>query len=122
MDPSRSVWATSEGDDDWTTWRLQQAAAGDELGEAVMDKPTDSDWTGVRPLGSGSDYTAFLQRYGVSWRRVGTVHNGDLRGRLRRPISDTAGVRRILFITITVSTIRLRGKKSEVVHFGTERR
>lgn len=28
--------------------------------------PSDPDWTGVSPLGSGSDYTAFLQRYGVS--------------------------------------------------------
>lgn len=29
-------------------------------------RPADPDWTGVSPLGSGSDYTAFLQRYGVS--------------------------------------------------------
>ena len=59
-DVSRSVWSTTEDAGDWKSWRL--SATGQA--EHEFDSLADSN-TGVKPLGSGSDYTAFLQRYGV---------------------------------------------------------
>jgi N-acetylated-alpha-linked acidic dipeptidase len=61
-DSSRSVWSTGQDAGDWKEWRL--SARGEEVA-AFEDLAAKSE-TGVSPLGSGSDYTAFLQRYGVS--------------------------------------------------------
>jgi N-acetylated-alpha-linked acidic dipeptidase len=63
-DSSRSVWdARSDGGD----WAAFWTNSGEE-GETEMMRTTSDDGsnTGIAPLGSGSDYTAFLMRYGVA--------------------------------------------------------
>jgi hypothetical protein len=66
--------------------------------------------TRVRPLGSGSDYTAFLQRYGVS-----PSHPSDINthGRLHPVILVTPAAAKTQCITTTAFTIPSRGKRSE---------
>lgn len=54
-DASRSVWDARADGGDW-----------DEYHGTVSAKTVDSGATGISPLGSGSDYTAFLMRYGIA--------------------------------------------------------
>ncbi|GMK59448.1 hypothetical protein CspeluHIS016_0800540 [Cutaneotrichosporon spelunceum] len=68
----RSVWAARADGGTWGPASVHADADGDRAEGADADEET-VDWTknegkgsGIRPLGSGSDYTAFLQRYGVA--------------------------------------------------------
>lgn len=56
-DASRSVFSTLTDGGDWKAWRLEE----DELTGVEEESATH-----ISPLGSGSDYTAFLQRYGIA--------------------------------------------------------
>ena len=65
---STSVWDTrlqqdEISDEDWKKWRILD----DEFERLVEERSQ----TGVKALGSGSDYTAFLQRYGVASGDIG---------------------------------------------------
>lgn len=60
---SASVWDTRTSGNDWETWRAQKQGFQRDLAE-VSTSGRDSNW--VKPLGSGSDFTSFLQRFGVS--------------------------------------------------------
>lgn len=67
--PSRSVWDARNDGGDWTSY---WAAKGDPEAVAELEHEqtrqlvAGSSDTGIAPLGSGSDYTAFLMRYGVA--------------------------------------------------------
>ncbi|ORY34010.1 hypothetical protein BCR39DRAFT_518112 [Naematelia encephala] len=60
-DSSKTVWDMSKDGGDWKTWRLETYGEGEEDFEALATSET-----GVGTLGSGSDFTSFLQRYGVA--------------------------------------------------------
>ncbi|EIW70651.1 hypothetical protein TREMEDRAFT_29057 [Tremella mesenterica DSM 1558] len=62
---SRTIWHTRKDGGDWSEY-LSQTSNFDGF-----ITPNDSDWTGVSPLGSGSDYTPFLQRYGIASTSLG---------------------------------------------------
>jgi len=64
-DAARSIWDTRADGGDWEAF---WAAAGERAtdGEFASAAEEDGSSTGVEPLGSGSDYTAFLMRYGVA--------------------------------------------------------
>lgn len=60
--PGVSVWDARAAGGDWDAFK---AALHPSLVPAKAESVT-AGGSGVRPLGSGSDYTAFLQRYGIA--------------------------------------------------------
>ena len=65
-DPSLTVWDSRSDGGDWKEWRLNALGIEEEDFEELA-----LSGTGVSPLGSGSDFTSFLQRYGVASGNIG---------------------------------------------------
>jgi N-acetylated-alpha-linked acidic dipeptidase len=65
-DPARSLWEMKDGGD-WKTYNQEVKAFSSE----VDFEDLAASRSGVGALGSGSDYTAFLQRYGVASTDMG---------------------------------------------------
>ena len=64
-DPKRTLWDATTDSGQLFGERGDIDSLGTEVETEVMD------YTGIRPLGSGSDYTVFLQRLGVrSFNRI----------------------------------------------------
>jgi N-acetylated-alpha-linked acidic dipeptidase len=67
-DKARSLWEMQDGGD-WRQFNSALGLVGSFEDEDVEDMFTSD--TGIKALGSGSDYTAFLQRYGVASTDMG---------------------------------------------------
>ncbi|WVQ80772.1 hypothetical protein IAT38_002877 [Cryptococcus sp. DSM 104549] len=69
VDPSRSVYSTKYDAGSWEEFNLLKAG-GELVGEFDV-WAADKKGSGISPLGSGSDYTPFLQRYGIASSDLG---------------------------------------------------
>ncbi|KAK8864419.1 hypothetical protein IAR55_001667 [Kwoniella newhampshirensis] len=67
LDSSRSVYSTKYDAGSWEAWQLEKA--GSLTGD--YDVWAAEKGSGVGPLGSGSDFTPFLQRFGIASSDMG---------------------------------------------------
>lgn len=108
----KALWDARNDDGPFGGIEFSNMTVDAELMEAYTASKLESESfnIGISPLGSGSDYTVFLQRLGVCFVSSYTERPSMFSSRLRVLIKDSGSPRRMLS-TITIQSMTLNVSK-----------